>query len=162
MCSYCGCHDIGPIAVLADEHIRIQNLMGEIRRSALRGDGERAAAMLGQLRTLLDQHDEVEELSLYPSMARHEEFSDKVGSLFDEHDELHDVIERALATVQATGAADVEWPPVLAVFDVLMEHIQAEENGLFPAAAIALDVPDWERAEQVRRDYEAAHPSEPG
>ena len=153
MCSYCGCHDIGPIADLADEHVRIQNLMGEIRRCAHRGDVGRATVMLGQLRELLDRHDAIEELSLYPAMARHEEFETKVGAMFDEHDELDHVMHRALSAAEAGPAQSIDWAPVLAAFDTLMEHIQAEENGLFPAAAITLDVSDWDDAELVRRTY---------
>ena len=158
MCSYCGCHAIGPIRALAEEHVMIQNLMGETRRAALRGDDDAAIGLLRRLQSVLAEHDAVEELSLYPAMARHAEFRGHVEDLFDEHDDLAVLLERALTIADAQGACSVEWVRVLAGFDVLMEHIQAEENGLFPAAAISLDVLDWERAEQVRREFRAEHP----
>ena len=37
-----------------------------------------------------------------------------------------------------------------AALDVLAEHIDHEEHGLFPAAAVCLDPADWERAVAVR------------
>jgi len=159
VCSYCGCHAIGPIGALAAEHELIQNLMGEVRRSVLAGDHATAVTLLGRLQQVLAEHDAVEELSIYPSMARHGEFTVKVASLFDEHDELDAVVDQALATARDTASAAVDWTPVLAGFQMLMEHIQAEENGMFPAAAIALDTADWERAERVRQEYRAAHGS---
>ena len=156
MCSYCGCHAIGPIGVLAAEHEQIQNLMGEVRRAVTDGDDATAVVLLSRLLQVLAEHDAVEELSLYPSMALHAEFRAKVGALFDEHDELDEVMEQALATARDLGPSSVQWAPVLKGFNVLMEHIQAEENGMFPAAAIVLDTADWERAERVRREFRAA------
>jgi hemerythrin-like domain-containing protein len=150
MCSYCGCRAIGPIGNLSREHVEIQNLCGEVRRATERGDPEAAVRHLGDLAAVLHRHDAVEELSLYPAMARHPEFAQKVDVLFDEHDTVDAVLASALATARERGAAAVDWAPVLASFATLVEHIQHEENGLFPAAAIALDPADWEHAERVR------------
>ncbi|HYN30140.1 MAG TPA: hemerythrin domain-containing protein [Dermatophilaceae bacterium] len=151
MCSYCGCRSIGPIGDLSREHTQIQNLCGEVRRATDRGEHERAVAHLAELAVLLERHDSVEELSLYPAMARQPEYREKVGVLFDEHDDVDSIVATALATARERGAAEVEWAPVLGAFGTLVEHIQHEENGLFPAAAIALDPADWEHAERVRR-----------
>lgn len=150
MCSYCGCRALEPIARLTDEHEQIQNLCGEVRRSVDRGDHAAAVDLTGRLRERLRVHDAVEELSLYPAMARHPEYADKVGTLFDEHDDMDCVLDAALSTAASSGASSVDWRPVLATFEVLVEHIQHEENGVFPAAAIALDPDDWEQVRRVR------------
>jgi hemerythrin-like domain-containing protein len=151
MCSYCGCRSIGPIGDLSREHVEIQNLCGETRRAVERGEPEVGVRHLSALAVVLERHDSVEELSLYPAMARQPEFSAKVDVLFEEHDDVDDVLATALATARERGAAAVDWAPVLAAFPTLVEHIQHEENGLFPAAAIALDPADWEHAERVRQ-----------
>lgn len=153
MCSYCGCRSIKPIADLSAEHVDIQNLCGEVRRAAMSENIELAGERLVRLAAVLREHDAVEELSIYPAMARHTEYSDKVGNLFDEHDDVNLVIEQALATMQQRGAAQVDWATVIAEFETLIEHIQHEENGLFPAAAIALETKDWEAADHVRGEY---------
>lgn len=155
MCSYCGCRSLKPIGDLSAEHVEIQNLCGDIGRFVGAGDVETAGERLRVLATVLAEHDAVEELSIYPAMARHQEYGDKVGTLFDEHDDVDSVVRDALRTLDDSGAAAVRWDAVVAPLETLLEHIQHEENGLFPAAAIALDTPDWEDAERVRREYRA-------
>ena len=161
MCSYCGCRSIGPIGRLSIEHVQIRNLSGDIRRRVAAGEPERAAALLEDLKTLLDRHDAVEELSLYPAMARHEEYADKVDTLFDEHDGVDMTIDDTRETIRTRGADAADWPALFAALDVLVEHIQREENGLFPAAAIALGTDDWRHAESVRASVEGREQSGP-
>jgi hemerythrin-like domain-containing protein len=153
MCSYCGCRSIKPIGDLSADHVEIQNLSGDVRRAVNNVHYEEAGDKLVQLASLLREHDAVEELSIYPAMARHTEYSNQVGSLFDEHDMLDAVLDEAVHTIEESGAATVPWAAVLAQFNTLLEHIQHEENGLFPAAAIALDDQDWDHAERVRVAY---------
>lgn len=155
MCSYCGCRDIGPIRDLTREHEAIRNEMGEVRRAVGRGDLDAAADHLTTLVPVLALHDTVEELSIYPSMETVPMQGDKVGILFDEHDEADQVLDTAIAALRETGPSAVNWSEVLRVFTMLWEHIDHEENGLFPAAAIAFETEDWNRAEQVRAQAEA-------
>ncbi len=152
MCSYCGCRALEPIARLTDEHEQIQNLCGEVARRVEQGEHAAAVALAEQLRERLRVHDAIEERSVYPAMARLPEYADKVGTLFDEHDDVDSVLDAALSAASSDGASSVDWAPVLATFDVLVEHIQHEENGVFPAAAIALDAADWEHAQRVRAE----------
>ena len=154
MCSYCGCRAIGPIADLTREHEVISNEMGEVRRAFDRGDLDTAADHLTTLLPVLALHDTVEELAIYPSMETVAMQAEKVGVLFDEHDEVDRVLDTAIVTLRETGPATVAWTEVLRVFAMLREHIDHEENGLFPAAAIAFETEDWERAEQVRAHAE--------
>lgn len=155
MCNYCGCRALEPVAELTAEHERILNLRGEIRRAVARGDHAGAVAHVKALREVLDVHDAVEELSVYPALARHPEYSDKVGTLFDEHDDLDEALRTAVVTAATTGPDSADWPGVIAALEVLIEHIDHEEHGLFPAAAIALEPADWEHAASVRAEYES-------
>jgi iron-sulfur cluster repair protein YtfE (RIC family) len=153
VCNYCGCRALEPIAELTAEHERILNLRGEIRRAVARDDFPAALTHLEDLRRILDLHDAVEELSLYPALARHPEYSDKVGTLFDEHDDLDETIQTAMTTAATTGPGSADWSAVIAALEVLIEHIHHEEHGMFPAAAIALEPADWEHVAAVRQQH---------
>ena len=157
MCNYCGCRDIEPIAQLTAEHERILNLSGEIRRAVAGGADVVAAELLLRLQEVLAVHDAVEELSLYPAMARLLEFSDMVGTLFDEHDEFDRVVHSALTATDRTGPSTADWAAVLAALEMLAQHVDHEEHGVFPAAAVSLDPADWEHADAVRVQQTARH-----
>lgn len=150
MCNYCGCRALEPIAALTAEHVQILNLSLEIRRAVARGEHEAAAGLLGTLNDVLEIHDAVEELALYPAMARFPELSEKVGKLFDEHDELDRVVHAALTAANATGPSTADWAGVSTALEMLAEHIDHEEHGVFPAAAVSLDPEDWEHVAAVR------------
>ena len=149
MCNYCGCRAIATVAELTAEHEQLQRTADQLGRACDRGDLDRAAAELRALVELLGPHDQVEELALYPALLREAELAERVGSMFDEHDEIDEVLRRAVA-VAAVEPAEVEWSGVRAALEKLVRHIDAEEYGLFPAAAVALDPAAWEHAEAVR------------
>lgn len=154
MCQYCGCDEIEAIGLLMDEHVQIQNHCGEILRCLDRGDEAGALGEAAALERVMRVHNAVEERALYLSMTRFEEYADKAGTLYDEHDD----VDAALADLLRRGGAGaaVDWAPLRAAIHVLYEHIIHEDNGLFPAAAIALGAEDWERCDRVRAEAEAA------
>jgi len=163
VCNYCGCRTLEPIAELTEEHLQILSLSEDIRRAVGRDEHVVAAGLLGRLKDVLEVHDAVEELSLYPAMARHPELSEKVGTLFDEHDELDRVVRAALIAARETGPTTADWTAVLDALEMLTEHIDHEEHGVFPAAAVSLDPADWEHAAAVRAQQTTRHepPLEP-
>lgn len=152
MCQYCGCQEIGPIGALMDDHFEIRNLCGRIRALVGAGRLDEAVGMLRELRRTFTVHNAVEEAGLYLSMTRFEEFEDKAATLYDEHDALDALIDEVLAHVDAGELSGAHFTPLLAEFVVLFEHINHEENGLFPAAAIVLDDADWVRCERLRAE----------
>lgn len=161
VCNYCGCRDFEPVALLSAEHDQILHLSAQIGRAVAGGDHTVAAEHLRALYGLLEIHDAVEELSLYPAMARIPEFRDYVGTLFDEHDELDQVVQAAMAAARRTGPSTTDWAEVLGALEMLAEHIDHEEHGVFPAAAICLDPADWDRAAAVRvqQTHQIHHPN---
>jgi hemerythrin-like domain-containing protein len=160
MCNYCGCREIEPIGRLTAEHEQILALSHQIRLALGRDEPEAAARVLRALHGVLDVHDAVEELALYPAMARQPEFADKMGELFDEHDELDQVIVALLQHDPHSSLSRDDWAPVLAGLEMLAAHIDHEEHGVFPAAAVILDPSDWELAAAVRVQRNAHN--EPG
>ena len=140
MCSYCGCADLEVIGRFMAEHEHIVNHLGELRRSL--DDEPRRCAAVEQLAAHLDPHVASEEAGLFTVMARDELFTDHIGALCDEHDELDDLLSRI-------GSGQVEQ---FARFEKLLrEHIDREDNGLFPAAAIHLGGPEWAEVDTLTR-----------
>ncbi|GAB97043.1 hemerythrin-like domain-containing protein [Kineosphaera limosa] len=155
MCQYCGCQEIETIGLLMAEHVEIQNLCGQTKRCVERGDTAGALAQVRDLERIMRVHNEVEERALYLAMTRFEEYEPQAGILYEEHDELDELIASTLALADDARLQEIDWNAVLRAFDVLYDHIIHEDNGLFPAAAVALDVADWERCERVRAEAEA-------
>lgn len=141
MCSYCGCESIEVIGRFMAEHTEIINAAGVLRRVIEQG-GEEAAvhAAADTLAGLLNPHTQAEEVGLFSVMRREEQFTDHIGELCREHADL----DEQLAAVRAGDHA--AYP---AFEHLLRHHIDREDNGLFPAAAIALDGPDWAEVEQT-------------
>jgi hypothetical protein len=81
----------------------------------------------------------------------------------------HVVAAALLATLTdvlaATGAdpSTADWGGLLTALEMLAEHIDHEEHGVFPAAAVSLDPSDWEHAAHVRaqRVRRPDQPTEP-
>ena len=136
MCGYCGCESVDVIGRFMREHVDIINATGDLRRSAEADDPARVRAAVTTLRGLLDPHTVAEETGLFTVLAEDLEFTDHVHGLCGEHLTLGQLLDRIEA-----GSHDL-FPD----FEQLLRaHIDREENGLFPAAAIAFAGPEWER-----------------
>jgi hypothetical protein len=118
------------------EHEEIINTTGDLRRAASRGDLEATRKAARTLAELLDPHTASEERALFAELRVDPEFTDHVDLLCGEHEEITARLA-SVAQGDLTGVASLE--------TLLRHHIDKEENGLFPAAAIALDGPAWER-----------------
>lgn len=140
MCDYCGCRTFTVIARFSAEHEDIVNAAGELRRAIEAGAQDSAAVAAIRLKDLLDPHTRDEERTLFAQMAQDPEFSEHVEKLAAEHRDLD-------AQLAQLGTDDVE--AFHRFYDLLQEHINKEENGLFPAAAIALADSDWDRAQAL-------------
>jgi len=136
VCSYCGCRALTVIGRLSEEHEAINDVAGELRRAAQHGDTagvrERAAA----LTALVRPHTGSEERGLFSELREDPEFTPYVDALCAEHEEIDALLDK-VSGGSLEAATDLEAR--------LRRHIDREENGLFPAAAVALDGPAWER-----------------
>jgi hemerythrin-like domain-containing protein len=142
VCEYCGCQSLRSIAELTDEHTAALDLIDNARRAAVAGLASDTARAAAALLALLEPHTAVEEEALFPAMAR--EHPEHVAVLSAEHARIHAALERAFVD----GPASTQ--DLLEALQLLREHIFKEQDGLFPAALIELDPPDWERLEAVR------------
>lgn len=136
MCSYCGCQAITVVGRFTAEHEEIVNATGKLREAAATGDRTSGRAAARALAGLLAPHTRSEERSLFTELRLDPQFTGHVDALCAEH--------RAIdAALEAVTGGDLGRVPALE--SLLRRHIDKEENGLFPAAAIALDGPAWER-----------------
>lgn len=134
MCEYCGCRAIPLIGRFSAEHYRIVDLSAELKQAIAEGGDVLAAARA--LDGVLFPHTEAEEVGLFVEMRTDEAYTRTVDALCGEHEQLDAQLTRI-----ANGAHEEYDAFELA----LRRHIDREENGLFPAAAVSLDGPQWER-----------------
>ncbi|WP_295698518.1 hemerythrin domain-containing protein [Lapillicoccus sp.] len=153
MCEYCGCQQIDSIAELTREHDAIVIAAGEIGRQVGAGELDSAAITSRLIVELLRPHTSVEEEGLFPCLAA--DFPDHVGVLRAEHRQ----IEAVLAESAFGVPGDPSWPArLLATLYLLREHILKEQDGLFPAALVALDTDQWKRIDEIRTRVGSALP----
>lgn len=134
MCEYCGCRSIPLIGRFSDEHYEVVNLCGDLKRAIERGGDVAAAAKA--LDAVLFPHTEAEEVGLFAEMRKDSTYEATIDSLCAEHESLDDQLTRIAAGAHEEYEA-FEY--------ALRRHIDHEENGLFPAAAVSLDGDQWER-----------------
>ncbi|SNC60106.1 Hemerythrin HHE cation binding domain-containing protein [Kytococcus aerolatus] len=140
MCSYCGCESIEVIGRFMAEHDRLVDLTGPFLRAAAAGDAEALDTAAGRLEALLSPHTHAEEVGLFTELRKEDELiAAHVDSLCAEHASLDGLLAEVRAGAHARAPEFVH---------ALREHMERENNGLFPAAAIALDGPQWDRVHE--------------
>jgi hemerythrin-like domain-containing protein len=151
MCEYCGCQEIAVIGELTREHDAVVALISQVQSALASQRLQDVVEICRQISSILAPHTVVEEQGLFPEMA--DEFPDHIEALRSEHRD----IERVLDEATRGGPDDPTWPDRLrgALF-LLREHILKEQDGVFPAALVALDSDQWERIEAVRAQLVAA------
>ena len=123
------------IGALTAEHEAIVNAAGMLSRAAAVGDAEAARVAGAVVASLLGPHTVREELGLFAELRSDPEFGEHIDGLCAEHRELDAYLSRV-------SGGDVG---AVAAFDTLLRrHIDREENGIFPAAAIALNGDTWD------------------
>ena len=146
MCGYCGCESIDVVGRFMREHVDVINATGVLRRAAETSDEALVGEAVAVLHDLLDPHTEAEEAGLFAVLAEDAEFTEHVRGLCAEHGSLTGLLNEV-----AAGAHEL----VPTLERVLRAHIDREENGLFPAAAIAFAGLEWERVAALTPDSSA-------
>lgn len=140
MCQYCGCHENTIIGRFAEEHVRLIDLSGDMLRAIEASDTDRAHDLAVRIRDLLYPHTGAEERGLFAALRREEEaYGDAIDRLCGEHTTLDGLIDRIV---------DGEWHLGAEFVHGLREHIDREENSLFPASVVSIiDGDEWDRIE---------------
>lgn len=137
MCSYCGCESIDLIGRFMAEHVAIVNALTDLRSACHAGDAEAVQTAVTQMERLLHPHTAAEEVGLFAQLRQQEEFVETIDRLCGEHS----VLDHQLARIRGGERGLYE------AFELdLRRHIDHEDNGLFPASAIAMSGADWDDA----------------
>jgi hemerythrin-like domain-containing protein len=153
MCEHCGCRGVEPIATLMDEHFVLLDLAGEVRRRIADGDRDGAVVRLARVQTALAPHVWVEENGLFAAMRESGDFVEYVEELERDHLDID-------GTLADLDPDDPAWSKrVIATLDLLEEHINKENVGLFPAAVVSLGARGWETVSAAahQRHQEVCH-----
>ena len=146
MCEHCGCSGVEPLAELMDEHLRLLELGGDVRRQLVAGDPQAAAAAREVVGRLLDRPVGREERGVFTALKEQGDFVEAVEELEDEHLSF----DAQLAALDP--AADDFGDRVLELLEELSLHIAKENLGIFPVAVVTLGASGWET---VGRAHEA-------
>ena len=151
MCEYCGCQQIAVIGDLTREHDAVVAIISQVQKSLAGQHHQDVVTSCRQISAILAPHTVVEEQGLFPEMAG--EFPDHIEALRSEHRAIENALDEAARGVPD----DPAWPDRLTkALMLLREHILKEQDGVFPAALVALDADQWERVEGVRAQLVAA------
>ena len=142
MCGHCGCHGIDVIGDLVDEHTSLLDDAAALRAALARGDRVRAHDVLGRLVDHLASHVRREEDGIFTALRDDGDFAAEVDALEGEHRDLDDAV--AGLDVSDPGRD----PAVLGLLEQLAEHIEREDLGVFPVAAVTLGRSGWETVER--------------
>lgn len=138
MCEYCGCRQIEPLAELMDEHLALLDLAGDVRRLLARGHAAEGLALLANTSDLLDQHARREEDGVFAALRQAGDFVEEIDQLTGQHDDFHARIAAFKATDPLLGVK------VEALLGELIEHIDREDLGVFPASVVTLGKAGWD------------------
>lgn len=142
MCDHCGCRRLTPVARLMDEHDRLRELTGSLRRCLATGDDPAARATFAELLRVLAPHVAAEEGGLFPALRREGSLAEHVAVLAGEHAGLYDAVDDLDDVPEDAVPA---WRDgVLRLLHDLDVHMYKEDFGLFPAALATLDGSDWD------------------
>jgi hypothetical protein len=139
MCDYCGCRSRPLIAEFGDEHERIADLSGELRRQIVAGtDDEAVAVGARRLVEVLAAHSAREVGGLYVEL---DASGIDTGAMHAEHHHIDDALADA-------AAGRVDRSALVQALDLLARHVHDEEYDLFPAAHQLLDDAAWDRIQR--------------
>ncbi|WP_030716594.1 hemerythrin domain-containing protein [Streptomyces sp. NRRL F-2580] len=155
-------HGGNMIEELMADHREVEEIFGRIQSKP--GQGQELRDLVDEVTIELVRHSVAEEQYLYPAVREYVEGGDRLA---DKEIEDHGRVEKILKQLEKMDTGDAQMSPVLQqLMEEVAEHIQDEENNLFPmlrrtCSAEKLD----ELGDKVRRAKTMAptrpHPSAP-
>jgi hemerythrin-like domain-containing protein len=146
MCEHCGCRGVEPLAELMDEHLRLLDLGGDVRRHLVAGDTSAAFEALKVVGRLLDRHVGREERGVFTALKEQGDFVEAVEELEAEHVSF----DEQLAALDPDSADFGD--RVMELLEELSLHIAKENLGIFPVAVVTLGARGWETVGKAHED----------
>jgi iron-sulfur cluster repair protein YtfE (RIC family) len=136
------------VEALHREHEKLSELIGKIR-STTDGSEKTRASLLQQIKHELIAHTEFEEKYFYPAIREaNGDAENEVEAALDEHHEIDDLMGE-IEQMQPTSEEFIEALERLEIN--LQEHVQREEQMIFPVAKKTLDE---EEAEEMSERHD--------
>lgn len=148
MCEYCGCREIPVIGRLMEEHAVAVDALGAVRRAISTGQAPAISEALTGFTGHLYPHNDAEEAGLFHELVKDEYFAEAVTGLIEQHRLMRTQVDRIAAG---------DWDAFTELEDTLRHHIDREENGLFPATAVAVDGDTWEAIDELTHEFNHEH-----
>ena len=138
---------MGVYQILLKDHLTIERTFLEINGSNI-GEVGRREQLFRTLQSELEAHEILEETVFYPEIDKYPDARDLIGVAFDEHAEFDAILQET----SELPADKPEWlERITELKDLVQQHIDIEENKMFPAARKLLDN---RRAEELGRQIE--------
>lgn len=137
----------GILNTLQKEHGEVSTLMQRVAATKAQDDGiSDREELFEKIAIELLSHAKAEEQEFYTVMERHPETSARAKSSNLEHRD----IERRIHELDSIRYADAEWMPKFEeLMNIVMEHVDQEENEFFPLAMDVLSKEDLKRMDQL-------------
>lgn len=135
MCMQCGCRAHPLIVRYMAEHDEVLAGLRVLERAADAGDVATATATAHEIAPALIEHNQNEEIALFPAVSSTGSYVDLVEELTRDHGYLRE-------TIPLIEAGDLSLVPTFV--RRLRAHIHNENNGLFPGAEFTLSAQQWE------------------
>jgi hemerythrin superfamily protein len=118
------------VEILTHDHREVEEMFGELTGAT---DPAEKRRIVDDITIELIRHAVAEEMYVYPAVRRHVPDGD---SLADEEISEHSEIEQALKDLESVDATDADFDAVTSrLIKDVTEHVQEEENTLFPQLA---------------------------
>lgn len=118
------------LEVLKDDHATVERLFSNIL-STSSADKARREALFHALKEAVVKHAHAEEKVFYPPLREKQQAHDVVEHGLDEHH----TVERLLQRMDGIPADSDDWVDTLeSIHDKIKEHVQEEEDEIFPQA----------------------------
>jgi hemerythrin-like domain-containing protein len=146
MCEYCGCRQVPAVRELMEEHDAILEDAHDVRAALHAGDAAQVLVRLQHLAAHLGPHVHREEVGIFAALRDQGDWSEEVAELEGEHRDL----DTAIAELDPLDPSF--HPRVLALLELLEEHIERENLGIFPVSVVTLGASGWDAVETAHRE----------
>lgn len=142
--------------LLKQDHRTVTSILEEIRNS----DRQNKEFLCGRLEAELNQHMDLEEKYVYPILLDFEEIAELIQDAYTDHDSVKEILEQ----MRAQKIGSEEWESnFLALEDAKEDHVDMEENEIFPQAVELLSQDQiWNITTQVSAEKQKAPVMQPG
>jgi hemerythrin superfamily protein len=134
--------------ILHQDHEKVKGLFDQLEAATV-GTESRREQLFASLYQELDIHSQAEEKYFYSRLKSEDDARERTLESLDEHK----MIKKLLKELDAMDGGDLEWPVKLKILrESVEEHVEMEENELFPLARRSLDE---DEAMGIAEDIEA-------